>query len=195
MTISDVLEHWATIYKPLSHRPDTGRLEDQSFFRIRYIDLENIFQRNANIIHSPCMLQSVTSTGELKGAKSVKVSHQIWLLSKIKDSAQTLGRYDGKRLEQSSNDLVEYAEDLVAWLVEVKRTGICPITKRSFRDEPQVLSELSNIDLESISYGVIPDIYSGQWLIVGVNWDAVKPLYKFGCGSNGKYITANTTIE
>lgn len=189
MTISDVLEHWATIYKPLSHRPDTGRLEDQSFFRIRYIDLENIFQRNANIIHSPCMLQSVTSTGELKGSKSVKVSHQVWLLSKIKDTAQTLGRYDGKRLEQSSNDLVEYAEDFIAWLVEVKRTGICPVTQRSFRDEPQVLSELSNIDLESISYGVIPDIYSGQWLIVGVNWDAVKSLYKFGCGGNGKYIT------
>ena len=189
MTISDVLEHWATIYKPLSHRPDTGRLEDQSFFRIRYIDLENIFQRNANIIHSPCMLQSVTSTGELKGSKSVKVSHQVWLLSKIKDTAQTLGRYDGKRLEQSSNDLVEYAEDFIAWLVEVKRTGICPVTQRSFKDEPQVLSELSNIDLESISYGVIPDIYSGQWLIIGVNWDAVKPLYKFGCGGNGKYIT------
>ena len=189
MTISDVLEHWATIYKPLSHRPDTGRLEDQSFFRIRYIDLENIFQRNANIIHSPCMLQSVTSTGELKGSKSVKVSHQVWLLSKIKDTAQTLGRYDGKRLEQSSNDLVEYAEDFIAWLVEVKRTGICPVTQRSFKDEPQVLSELSNIDLESISYGVIPDIYSGQWLIVGVNWDAVKPLYKFGCSGNGKYIT------
>ena len=189
MTISNVLEHWATIYKPLSHRPDTGRLEDQSFFRIRYIDLENIFQRNSNIIHSPCMLQSVTSTGELKGSKSVKVSHQVWLLSKIKDTAQTLGRYDGKRLEQSSNDLVEYAEDFIAWLVEVKRTGICPITKRSFKNEPQVLSELSNIDLESISYGVIPDIYSGQWLIVGVNWDAVKPLYKFGCSGNGKYIT------
>ena len=189
MTISNVLEHWAMIYKPLSHRPDTGRLEDQSFFRIRYIDLENIFQRNANIIHSPCMLYSVTSTGELKGSKSVKVSHQVWLLSKIKDTAQTLGRYDGKRLEQSSNDLVEYAEDFIAWLVEVKRTGICPVTQRSFKDEPQVLSELSNIDLESISYGVIPDIYSGQWLIIGVNWDAVKPLYKFGCGGNGKYIT------
>ncbi len=35
MTISNVLEHWATIYKPLSHDPTSKKLEDQSFFRIR----------------------------------------------------------------------------------------------------------------------------------------------------------------
>ena len=44
MTISNILEHWATIYKPLSHKPE-GTLAEQSFFRIRYIDLENIFSR------------------------------------------------------------------------------------------------------------------------------------------------------
>ena len=50
MTISNILEHWATIYKPLSHKPE-GKLEEQAFFRIRYIDLENIFSRNANVVH------------------------------------------------------------------------------------------------------------------------------------------------
>ena len=55
MTISNVLEHWATIYKPLSHDPISKKLEEQSFFRIRYIDLENIFSRNANIVHSPVL--------------------------------------------------------------------------------------------------------------------------------------------
>ena len=52
MTISDILEHWATIYKPLSHNPASDRLEDQRFFRIRYIDLENIFTRNANVSYA-----------------------------------------------------------------------------------------------------------------------------------------------
>ncbi len=190
MSIANILEHWATIYKPLSHKPESKKLEEQSFFRIRYIDLENIFQRNANVIHSPCMLLSVTSTGELQGAKSVKVSHQVWLLSKIKDTVQTLGRYDGRQLEQSANDLIEYAEDFVAWLVEVRRTGICPVTKRSFREDAQLLTELTHIDIESVSYGVIPDLYLGQWLIVGVNWDAVKPLYTFGCSGNEKYLSS-----
>ena len=189
MTISDVLEHWATIYKPLSHRPDTGRLEDQSFFRIRYIDLENIFQRNANIIHSPCMLQSVINTGEFQSAGKMTVSHQIWFLAKVKDTAQTLGRFNGENLERASEDLMDYCKDLVSWLVEVKRTGKCPVTNRSFADDPVIQAELQSIDVSTISCGLIGDLYAGQWLVAGVDWKSVQPLYKFGCGGNGKYIT------
>ena len=192
MTISDVLEHWATIYKPLSHRPDTGRLEDQSFFRIRYIDLENIFQRNANIIHSPCMLQSVINTGEFQSAGKMTVSHQIWFLAKVKDTAQTLGRFNGESLERASEDLMDYCKDLVSWLVEVKRTGKCPVTNRSFADDPVIQAELQSIDVGTISCGLIGDLYAGQWLVAGVDWKSVQPLYKFGCGGNGKYITTTT---
>lgn len=187
MTISNILEHWATIYKPLSHNPESDRLEDQSFFRIRYIDLENTFSRNSNIIHSPCMLQSVASTGEMAGSGKMRVSHQVWLLTKLKDTTQTLGRYDGDKLKASADDLTEHCEQLISWLLEVKRTGICPITKRSFADDPQVLTELSSIDPESFSFGIIPDIFAGQWLIAGLDWKALRPLYKFSCGSNGKY--------
>lgn len=195
MTISDVLEHWATIYKPLSHRPDTGRLEDQSFFRIRYIDLENIFQRNANIIHSPCMLQSVINTGEFQSAGKMTVSHQIWFLAKVKDTAQTLGRFNGENLERASEDLMDYCKDLVSWLVEVKRTGKCPVTNRSFADDPVIQVELQSIDVSTISCGLIGDLYAGQWLVAGVDWKSVQPLYKFGCGGNGKYITTTVATE
>ena len=135
MTISNILEHWASIYKPLSHNPESDRLEDQSFFRIRYIDLENIFSRNANIVHSPCMLYSVLTTGELIDAKTASVSHQVWFLAKVKDTPQTLGRYDGNKIERTANDLTDYCKDLIAWLIEVKRTGRCPVTKRSFADD------------------------------------------------------------
>ncbi len=195
MTISDVLEHWATIYKPLSHRPDTGRLEDQSFFRIRYIDLENIFQRNANIIHSPCMLQSVINTGEFQSSGKMVVSHQIWFLTKVKDTAQTLGRFNGENLERASEELMDYCKDLVSWLVEVKRTGKCPVTNRSFADDPVMQAELQSIDVSTISCGLIGDLYAGQWLVAGVDWKSVQPLYKFGCGGNGKYIVTNTATE
>ena len=187
MTISNVLEHWATIYKPLSHKSDSGRLEDQSFFRIRYIDLENIFQRNANIIHSPCMLQSVISTGEFSTSNKMLVSHQIWFLAKVKDTAQTLGRFNGEKLEQTSEDLMDYCKDLVSWLVEVKRTGKCPVTGRSFAEDSVILAELQSIDVRSITCGLIGELYAGQWLVAGVDWKNVQPLYKFGCGGNGKY--------
>ena len=189
MTISNVLEYWATIYKPLSHNPTSKKLEEQSFFRIRYIDLENIFSRNANIVHSPCMLYSVLSTGEFQSAGKMMVSHQVWFLTKVKDSPQTLGRYDGAKIEQSSVDLMEYCKDLVSWMVEVKRKGVCPVTGRSFADDPVIMSELQSVDISSISCGLIGDLYSGQWLVAGVDWKSLQPLYKFGCGGSDKYIT------
>lgn len=187
MTISNILEHWASIYKPLSHNPESDRLEDQSFFRIRYIDLENIFSRNANIIHSPCLLQSVAATGDMAGTGKIRVSRQVWFLSKLKDTSQTLGRFDGDRLKAAADDLTDHCEQLISWLLEVKRTGICPVTKRSFADDAQVLTELQSIDPESFSYGVMPDIYAGQWLIAGLDWKALRPIYKFHCGMEGKY--------
>lgn len=195
MTIANILEHWAEIYKPLSHKADSQKLEEQSFFRIRYIDLENIFQRNANVIHSPCMLLSVATTGALKSAKQSEVTHQVWMLCKIKDTAQTLGRFDGLRLEQTANELLEYCEDLAAWLVEVKRTQQCPVSGRSFKADAQLAAELAAIDLASVSYGVMPDIYSGQWLVAGVGWRSVKPLYNFECGTQGKYLTTDTDAD
>ena len=188
MTISNVLEHWATIYKPLSHNPTSKKLEEQSFFRIRYIDLENIFSRNANIVHSPCMLYSVLSTGEFQSSGKMMVSHQVWFLTKVKDSPQTLGRYDGAKIEQASGDLREYCKDLVSWMVEVKRKGVCPVTGRSFADDPVIMSELQSIDISSVSCGLIGELYSGQWLVAGVDWKSLQPLYKFGCGGNDKYI-------
>ena len=187
MTISNILEHWATIYKPLSHKPE-GKLEEQAFFRIRYIDLENIFSRNANVVHSPCMLQSVISTGEFRDANKMEVSHQVWFLAKVKDTPQTLGRYDGHKIEQAAEDLMEYCKDLVAWMVQVKRTGKCPVTGRSFADDPVIQAELQSIDVSTISCGLIGDLYAGQWLVAGVDWKSLQPLYKFGCGGNDKYI-------
>ena len=191
MTISDILEHWATIYKPLSHNSESDKLEDQRFFRIRYIDLENIFTRNANVLHSPLMLQSVVSTGNLKGAKQSEVTHQVWLLAKVKDTAQSLGRFSGLQIEQTANELMEHCESLASWLIEVKRSGKCPVSGQSYASDPQLLSELKSLDIDSISYGVMPDIYNGQWLIAGIDWRSIKPLYNFACGSQGKYQVPN----
>lgn len=190
MAISNILEHWASIYKPLSHKPE-GSLEEQSFFRIRYIDTENIFSRNANVIHSPCMLYSIITTGELIDAKKAVVSHQVWFLAKVKDTPQTLGRYDGNRAERTARDLADCCKDLIAWLLEAKRTGRCPVTGRSFAEDAAAMAELQSIDTSSMSFGLVGEIYVGQWLVMGLDWKSLQPLYNFACGSNGKYIVPN----
>lgn len=83
---------------------------------------------------------------------------------------------------------MEYSKDLVAWLVQVKRTGKCPVTGRTFKDDPVIDAELQSIDVSTISCGLIGDLYAGQWLVAGVDWKSLQPLYKFGCGGNDKYI-------
>lgn len=195
MTISNILEHWASFYKPLSHKSESKSLQDQSFFRIRYIDLENIFFRNANVVHSPCMLYSIITTGEFRDANKMEVSHQVWFLAKVKDTPQTLGRYDGLKMEQTAESLMDHCKDLVSWLLEVKRTGRCPVTKRSFADDAMVMAELQSIDTSSISFGMVGDIYAGQWLVVGMDWKSLQPLYNFACGSNGKYIVPEEDLK
>ena len=187
MTICNILEHWATIYKPLSHKPESGRLEDQSFFRIRDIDEENIFSRNANIIHSPCMLYRIVSSGELKSARQTEVTYQVCFLTKLKDSAKSLGRYDGLKLQQASDDLMTYCEDLCSYFARLKQTQVCPVTGRSFKDEPQLAMEISAINMESFAYGVNPLFHGSQWLLADCYWTALRPLYNFTCNVNQKY--------
>ena len=192
-TISNILEHWASIYKPLCHNPESNKLEERRFFRIRYIDLENIFQRNANVMHDLVMLYSVASTGHFKAARQAEVSHQIWFLAKIKDSPQTLGFFDGRKQEMAARRLEDVVFDFVSYLMEVRK-GVCPITKRSFMNDPQLVQELQAVNVESISFGIMPQIIQNSYLCAGVDWDALKPIYAFHCGSNGKYITPEENL-
>ena len=65
------------------------------------------------------------------------VSHQVWFLTKVKDSPQTLGRYDGAKIEQASVDLMEYCKDLVSWMVQLSsfRSGILRMSARELMEE------------------------------------------------------------
>lgn len=188
MTISDVLEYWATIYKALQHNPESEKLSEQRFFLVRYIDLENIFQRNIGQMNDLCMLYSITTNGTLKSDKKAEVSHQVWFLGKCKDTTKGLGRFSGIQQKQTNDFVISVCEDFISWLMEVKRTGMCPITKRDFRTDPQLQQELTAVNVESVGYGTLPELYANQWIIGGVNWQAIKPLYNFNCGARGKYV-------
>ncbi len=187
MTISNILEHWATIYKPLSHKPE-GTLSEQSFFRILDIDEENIFSRNANIIHSPCMLHRVVSSGELVKPTLTEVTHQVCFLIKVKDTAQKLGRHDGLKQQMAADELMEICEDFISYMIRLRKTQVCPVTGVSFKSETQLAMELSAIDTDSFAYGVNPFFRGPQWLLADCYWKSVKPLYNFDCLVDSKYI-------
>ena len=186
MTLSELLEQWATMYVPLSHKPD-GKLEERSFFRLRYIDLDNTFRQNANILRSPLMLQSTVSTGEFTSARRATLSHQVWFVAKLKDTSSTLGRYSELQLQMQTESLMEMCEDLATYLLEAKSRKRCPITGRDFSSDPVLLFELNSISPESIGYGVMPDIYAGQWLIAGIDWKTLRPIQNIECTKARKY--------
>ena len=72
-----------------------------------------------------------------------------------------------------------------------KSEAAIELVKRGHRliaDDAVEMAELQSIDTSSISFGLVGDIYAGQWLVVGLDWKSLQPLYNFTCGSNGKYI-------
>lgn len=188
MNISQILEHWAAVYRPLSHDPESPSLAKQSFFRIRDIEEENIFTRNANIIHSPCMLHRVITNGESVGPRAVRITNQVCFLIRLKDSPQSLGRYDGLKLQQASDELMTYCEDLISYLAVLKRTQECPVTGRSFKEDPRLMQELASIDFDSFAYGVNPFFHGPQWMLADCYWTSVRPLFNFACDASQKYI-------
>ena len=85
--------------------------------------------------------------------------------------------------------------DLCVYLAELKRSGgVCPISKRSFKSDPQLAMELQALKVESIGWGIMPHIIQNNYLCCGVDWESIMPLYNFHCGSAGKYITPEETL-
>ena len=188
MTISDILEHWATIYKPLSHDPLSKKLEDKSFFRILDIDEQSEFSRNINSVHSPCMLHRVVSSGELLNEKQARVTYQVCFLIKVKDSVDRLGRHDGIKQQQAADELMTMCEDFISYILQLRKHPVCPITGDSYVSEPQLAMELQAIDKDSFAYGVNPMFRGPNWLLADCYWTSIRPLYNFLCNKEQKYI-------
>ena len=88
----------------------------------------------------------------------------------MKDSPQTLGRFDGHKQEIAARMLEEVVFDFVSYLMEVRKSGVCPITKHSFKSDPQLAQELQAVNVESISFGIMPHIIQNSYLCAGVDW-------------------------
>ena len=41
---------------------------------------------------------------------------------------------------------------------------------------------------ETLFFQLLACRVMGQWLVAGVDWKSLQPLYKFGCGGNDQYI-------
>ena len=170
--LSNILELWAMLYTPISHNPEKGS-KDKAFYKIRTINDNSEFVRNQNTAKSPCMAYSVLIDAQASANKSVNYAHAIYFLAKSKaTSLAKSARQDDEMGENIQQELDEYAQDLLAYLGELKRTGRCPISGRTFTASE--MSALRGINLDKVEWASIPVKYA-EWHILGIQLEQISP--------------------
>lgn len=169
---SVILESWAAMYAPISHDPEKGS-KNKAFYKIRTINENSEFVRNQNMAKSPCMAYSVLIDAQASANKSVNYAHSIYFLARAKaNSLAKNARQDDDMGESIQMELDEYAQDLLAYLGELKRTGRCPISGRVFNASE--MAALRGTNLDKAEWGSIPVKYA-EWNILGIQLEQIAP--------------------
>lgn len=193
MTLQQLLEHWAEHYIPLSHNPAPGS-PDKSFFLVRLIDKESMFGRNANTTHSPSMLYSTLVNANTTDGGKMRFYHQIWFVARTIQPVEAMdvpnlttpyaGRHDEQVMADTHQQLSDMAQDLAAYIRELRRTFIDPLIPRledgsidpraDYRHDVQLRDALHGIDPDTIEFGSIPDLFLNGWCILGLDFWQVQ---------------------
>ncbi len=169
----NILEDWATLYKPISHSKQ-AQSKDKRFFRIKTVTQDNEWQRNVSSLKSPCMLFQVMIDAQSKGKdKSVDYLYTIYFASKAtsRGLAKTARQDDDCATDQqvAMDDMVQ---DLLAYLYELRSKGTCPITGKQL-DAP-TRNALRGLMLESAEWASIP-VKFNEWHLLGLQLEQTMP--------------------
>ena len=180
--LAAILETWASLYTPIAHDPAKGS-KSKAFYKIRTIDTQSEFVRNANTAKSPCMAYSILIDAEATNSKVINYAHTIYFCAKAATSslAKTAKQDDdlGESLQQEMDG---YVQDLLAYLKELRHTGRCPLTGQTF-DAP-TMAALRGINLEKAQWASIPVKYN-EWHILGLQLEQDAP--RLLCINREKY--------
>lgn len=164
--LSDILEKWAELYKPISHNPTKGS-KQKAYYPIKMISTESEFMRNQNTAASPCMAYSVLVDAEGQNTSVIDYAHTIYFLHRGVATSLAKSAKQDDELGQDVHLLMdEYVQDLLAYLRQLKHTGKCPITGQTY--SKTTLDALRGLNLDKAQWGSIPTKY-GNWHIMGVH--------------------------
>ena len=163
--LSQILEKWAELYKPLSHDPKKDS-KAKAYYNIRTINNDSEFVRNQNTAKSPCMAYSVLIDAQSTHAQNVSYAHTVYFLSR------TVARSLAKNAKQSDdmgmdhNELMDsMVRALLAYLRQLKHTGKCPITGTPL-DEP-TRRAVMGLDLDKAEWASLPVKYA-EWNVMAL---------------------------
>lgn len=187
--LDQVLEYWATIYKPIAHDP-AAKSKDKRFFRIQEIDLQSEWSRNMNTIDKPCLLfrNAVEAEIDKQNPKRINYFWGVYLAIKQKgvpnNAVDELGAADCKRR------LNEMTIDLLAWLFDLQTKangGVRNVSNPFFSlSDRETREGLRGLRLEQTSWWSTPVHLAGWWLM-GIELHGLDP--RLLCVNQEKYIS------
>lgn len=188
--LDNILEQWATIYKPLAH-DSSAKSKHRTFFRISMIDAQSYFVRNFNTQPSPAMAHATHVDAEMeKNPKFITYRHVIYFLVKQNNDPQKNTVTDELAATEARYDTDTMVQDLLAFLSKMQTAAnngrdsfevaghVFPITS----DERQGWRGLK---LEEAHWGTLPMMFNG-WQICGLTIEQLAP--RLICITDTKYI-------
>lgn len=182
--LDNILEQWATIYKPMSHDPSAGaRPEDKAFFRIDRFELENEFARTFNLRQKPCLCYATSIDAALadNNPKAVDYNYGLYICQRQRQAANYAADDEGAAL--AKDDLNEMTIDMLAFLFGlrdvVQRRTLPQDFPQSVRDiaaslDSDQLEGLRHLRLEKTAWWTTPR-YKNGWWIMGIEMSGPDP--------------------
>ena len=189
--LDDILEHWATVYRPLSHT--TGAKSDhRTFFRIAMIDQNSEFIRNFATTPSPAMAYATHIDAELaaQNPKAVSYRHVIYFM--VKQQAGTLSKTqatDELSATEARFQTDLMVQDLLAYLFALKAV----VGGKRISDDQQTVLDATGVPLDFIygmdqftrecwrgmkldeaHWGTLPSMLNG-WQLCGLTIEQLQP--------------------
>ena len=177
--LDNVLEHWATVYRPIAHNPlAAAKTKDKGFFRIQELELQSEWSRNMNVIEKPCVLfrTAIEAGLDKQNPKRVRYFWGVFLAVKQKGAPNNV--VDDAGASDCKLFLNEMAIDLLAWLFDLQSKAC-----NSGREEPNQFFSLSDretregfrgLRLEETAWWTTP-VHLNGWWILGLELHSLDP--------------------
>ena len=172
--LDNLLEHWATIYEPLSHDPSANaEPKRKSFFRIDRLGGDNTFSRNFNTAPSPCMAFPTAIDAKMgRTFKQIEYHHGFYFM--VKQSSAVSGKLNHAADLDAANckaELDDLAQALLAWLYAERKRATDPATMKDYTQEERIA--LQGLDLENAEWWTAPELFNGWW-VLGIEFDRTE---------------------
>ena len=187
--LDDILEHWAIIYRPLSHDP-SAKSKRRTYFRISMINEQSYFVRNFNIQPTPSMAYATHIDAELeKNTKFISYRHVIYFLVKQQNDSQKNSVTDEIAATEARYETDELVQDVLSFLEHLRtaaNNGCTELTiaGHSFPITKDIRQGLRGLQLDEAHWGTLPMMLNG-WQICGLTIEQMVP--RMLCITESKY--------